>query len=195
MERCRRGHSGGLPVHPGASDRGDHRRRLQGRRIPAKRTRVNVIAVCSGAIAMLIFAPTLGLFGVGLGISVDAVVGATVAIALASSTMEIPRSALLGAIGPQLGAATIMAAVLFPVENLLVHAADHGTLLGLLLLSGEALLGAAVYLLGLRVLASGLSSEFRALLRDARRSQGPPDPRDTGDEVLVESESDAPVPG
>ena len=154
-----------------------------------------MIAVGSGAIAMLVLAPTVGLFGVGIGISVDAIVGASVAIALASSTLEIPRRSLLAAIGPQLVAATIMAAVLFPVENLLVHAADHGTLLGLLLLSGETLLGAAVYLLGLRLMAPGLASEFRKLLRDARHDQGPPDPRDTGDEDLVETESDAPVPG
>jgi PST family polysaccharide transporter len=168
---------------------------FKGAGIPAKRTRVIVIAVASGAIAMLVLAPTVGLFGVGIGISVDAIVGASVAIALASSTLEIPRRSLLAAIGPQLVAATIMAAVLFPVENLLVHAADHGTLLGLLLLSGETLLGAAVYLLALRLLAPGLASEFRKLLRDARRGQGPRDPRDTGDEDLVETESDAPVPG
>jgi hypothetical protein len=52
-----------------------------------------------------------------------------------------------------------------------------------------------VYLLALRLLAPGLASEFRKLLRDARRGQGPRDPRDTGDEDLVETESDAPVPG
>ena len=53
-----------------------------------------------------------------------------------------------------------MVAVLFPVENLLVHAADHGIALGLLLLTAEALLGLVVYLLGLRVLAPGLGREL-----------------------------------
>jgi PST family polysaccharide transporter len=163
--------------------------------IPAKRTRVNLIAVGSGALTMLVLAPTIGLFGVGIGISVDALVGAAVSIALASGVMEIPRRSILRAIAPQLGAALAMIAVLFPVETLAVNAASHGTVVGLLLLSGEALLGAVVYLLVLRVLAPGLAPEFRKMVSDARHRRGEPDRRDTGDEDLVEEESDAPVPG
>ena len=56
--------------------------------------------------------------------------------------------AFLVAIARRPRAALLMIAVLFPVENLLVHAADHGTALGLLLLTAEALLGMAIYLLG-----------------------------------------------
>jgi hypothetical protein len=89
----------------------------------------------------------------------------------------------------------VMIAVLFPVETLAVNAASHGPVVGLLLLFGEALLGAAVYLLVLRALAPGLASEFRKMLSDARRRRREPDGRDAGDEDLVEEESDAPVPG
>ncbi len=86
-----------------------------------------------------------------------------------------------------------MVAVLFPVENLLVHAADHGTALGLLLLTAEFLLGLAIYLIGLRVLSPGLGRELRALLRTARRK---PAERDLGsDEELIDEEGETMLPG
>ena len=116
------------------------------------------------------------------------------AIALATGTLEIPLRSILATLAPAAGAALLMVAVLFPVENLVVHAADHGTALGLLLLTGEVLFGAALYLLALRVLAPGLGSEFKRMIGDARRRPR----RETGqegDDELVEEESDAPLPG
>ena len=146
---------------------------FKGTGIPAKRTRVNAIAVAAGAVAMLALAPPLGLFGVGIGISVDAIAGAAVAIALASRTMEIPVRSFLVAIAPAAGAALLMIAVLYPLENLLVDAADHGVLLGLPLLTAEVLVGVAIYLLALRFLAPGLGHELLGLLRTARRRPAP----------------------
>lgn len=166
---------------------------FKGAGIPSKRTRVNAIAVTAGAVTMLALTPLFGLFGVGVGISVDAIAGASVAIAIASGTLEIPVRKMLAAIAPAAVAALLMIAVLFPVENLLVNAADHGTALGLLLLAAEALLGLAVYLLGLRILAPGAGSELRGMLAAARRR--PRDRRDDGDEQFVDAETDAPVPG
>ncbi|HET6830681.1 MAG TPA: oligosaccharide flippase family protein, partial [Solirubrobacterales bacterium] len=96
---------------------------FKGTGIPAKRTRVNAIAVAAGAITMVALTPPFGLFGVGVGISVDALAGATVAIAIASGTMEIPVRSFLATIAPAAGAALLMVAVLFPVESLLVNAA------------------------------------------------------------------------
>lgn len=168
---------------------------FKGTGVPAKRTRVNAIAVVTGTITMIALAPPLGLFGVGIGISVDALAGASVAIALASGAMEIPVRKILAAIAPSAVAALLMVAVLFPVENLVVHAADHGIALGLLLVSAEGLLGVAIYLLALRVLAPGLGSELRTMLRDARRRPRKGAQELKGDEDLVEEESDAPMPG
>ena len=166
--------------------------------IPAKRTQVNAIAVTAGAITMVALTPALGLFGVGIGMSVDAIAGATVAIVLLSRAMQLPVRRILATIAPAAGAALLMVAVLFPVENLLVHAADHGTALGLLLLSAEFLLGLAIYMLGLRVLSPGLGRETRALLRTARRR---PDERDPDsdeellDEELLDEEGETMLPG
>jgi hypothetical protein len=109
--------------------------------------------------------------------------------------MEIPVRKILAAIAPSAVAALLMVAVLFPVENLVVHAADHGIALGLLLVSAEGLLGVAIYLLALRVLAPGLGSELRTMLRDARRRPRKGAQELEGDEDLVEEESDAPMPG
>ncbi|GIK78202.1 MAG: hypothetical protein BroJett022_18920 [Actinomycetes bacterium] len=163
--------------------------------IPAKRTRVNAIAVAAGGLTMLALTPALGLFGVGIGISVDAVAGATVAIALARGAMEIPVRTVLAAVAPAAAAALLMIAVLFPVENLLVHAADRGTALGLVLLAAEGLLGVAIYLLGLRILAPGLGTQLRDLLREARRRPGRGAAGRGADEELVEEEGEGQLPG
>ncbi len=153
--------------------------------IPSKRTLVNAIAVASGAVAMLALTPLIGLFGVGIGISVDAIAGAAVAISLASRTMEIPVRSFLVAIAPAAGAALLMTAVLFPLENLVVDAAGHGVLLGLTLLAAEVLVGVAVYLLALRLFAPGLGREFMGLLKTARRR---PAEDGEGDEEFLEEE-------
>jgi PST family polysaccharide transporter len=167
---------------------------FKGAGIPAKRTRVNAIAVIAGAVTMLALTPAIGLFGVGIGISVDAITGAAVAIAIASRTMEIPIRSFLVSIAPAAGAAVLMVAVLFPVEKLLVDAADHGTALGLLLLAAEGLLGLAIYLLALRVLAPGIGTELLGLVRTARRR--PAEDRDLeGDEELLEDEGEPMLPG
>ena len=166
---------------------------FKGTGVPAKRTRVNVIAVLTGAAAMLVLTPIFGLFGVGLGISIDALTGAVLAIALATGTMEIPLRSILGVIAAPAAAGLLMVAVLFPVENLIVHAADHGTALGLVLLCAEALLGLAIYLFGLRLLSPGLGHELRAMLRTARRK---PSDRDLeGDEELLDEEGEEMLPG
>jgi hypothetical protein len=59
-----------------------------------------------------------------------------------------------------------MAAVLTPVEFLVVRADTHGTAAGLGLLAVEALLGGAIYLAALSLLARGT---LRELLGFARR--------------------------
>lgn len=167
---------------------------FKGTGIPAKRTRVNAIAVTAGAITMVALTPLIGLFGVGIGISVDAVAGAAVAIALASGAMAIPVRSFLTAVAPPAAAAVLMVAVLFPLENLVVNAADHGTALGLLLLTAEAALGLAIYLLGLRVLAPGTGRELLRMARTARRRpQG--DRELEPDEELLEDEGEPMLPG
>ncbi|MCB0875113.1 MAG: oligosaccharide flippase family protein [Solirubrobacterales bacterium] len=167
---------------------------FKGTGIPAKRTRVNAIGVFTGAAAMLALTPLIGLYGVGVGISVDATAGAAVAILLARGAMGIPVRAFLAAIAPAAAAAVVMIAVLFPLENLIVNAADRGTVLGLLLLTAEGLAGVAVYLLGLRLLAPGLGGELLGLVRVARQRPGKAVDVE-GDEELLEDEGEPMLPG
>ncbi len=84
---------------------------FKGAGIPAKRDQV--IAIRSRQVRSRCSSsrPPAGLFGVGIGISVDAIVGASVAIALASSTLEIPSIAPRCDRPELVVAATIMAAV------------------------------------------------------------------------------------
>ena len=63
-----------------------------------------------------------------------------------------------------------MAGVLFCLEHFVVHADRHGAVLGLILLALEALLGAAIYLSALAVLAPHVSRELIGVLRARARS-------------------------
>ena len=161
--------------------------------IPAKRTHVNAIAVIAGGITMLALTPLIGLFGVGIGISVDAIAGAAVAISLAAArwrSLSAPSSSR-----SRPGRRRILVwSRRCSRSRTFVNAADHGTALGLLLLVAEALLGLAIYLVALRVLAPGLGRELLELVRTARRR--PADERDLeGDEELLEDEGEPMLPG
>jgi O-antigen/teichoic acid export membrane protein len=135
---------------------------------PRDWTRVNVVAVIGGAVAMFALLP-FGLIGVSAGLSVDAVVTAGYAIARARRTMGVPINVMLARIWPPAVAALAMAGVLAAVETLLVHAASHGTVLGLLLLLAEGALALLVYVLGLRLIAPDMALELRSLLLAARK--------------------------
>ena len=144
---------------------------------PAERTRANVVGVVAGALAMAALIPPFGLIGVALGVSVDAIASAVLSLRRAHRGMSIPMSAMLASIAPPSAAALVMAAVMIPVQTLLVDGANHGTALGLTLLAGEGVLGFAIYAAVLRIAAPGVASEFAALLRTARRGPGRRQPR------------------
>ncbi len=140
---------------------------------PADWARVNVVAVICGAAAMFALLP-FGLTGVAAGLSVDAVVAAGYALARARRTMGLPIKATLPMIWPACAAALIAAAVLLPTETLVVHAASHGTALGLLLVVAEGALGLLVYGIGVRLMAPAVAGEVRTLIRAVRTPSTPP---------------------
>ena len=163
--------------------------------LPAQRTRVNLIGVITGAAAMLALTPAFGLYGVGAGISIDALAGAAAAVALAVRMMDMPLRPILRSILPQAAAALIMIAILFPLENLVVDAASHGTLLGLLLLTAEGALGFGIYFACMRFLAPGLGRELLGMLRTARRKPAERPGELESDEELLEDEGEPMLPG
>lgn len=139
---------------------------------PAERTRVNVVGVVSGVVAMAVLIPPFGLIGVALGVSVDAIASAGFAIHRAHRSMATPIRSMLAAIVPPLMAALAMVAVLLPLDLFVIDAAGHGTGLGLALLALETVAGLSLYAVALSLLSPGLGRELRTLLRSARSSSG-----------------------
>src|SRR5262249_55487574 len=127
-------------------------------------TRMNAIELVVGSVAMLVLLP-FGLVGVCIGISIGAVVRAAYAFGRAHAVVGLPRRSLLEAIRAPSLAGLVMVAILLPLETFVVHAGDHATVTGLLLLALEAALGLAVYTGILHVLVPGALAEFRALIR------------------------------
>jgi O-antigen/teichoic acid export membrane protein len=135
-------------------------------------TRMNLVEIVVGSAAMLALLP-LGLVGVCIGISIGAVVRAAYAFSCAHTVVGLPLTKMLEAIRAPLLAALGMVAVLYPLEAFVVHAGDHATAPGLLLLALEAALGVAIYAGILHVLIPGALAELRGLLGRVRRRSEP----------------------
>jgi hypothetical protein len=82
-----------------------------------------------------------------------------------SRALGIALADLLSEIWPPAIAATAMAGALFCLEHFVVHAERHGTILGLLLLAVETLLGVAIYMSMMSVLAPHVTRELLGALR------------------------------
>jgi O-antigen/teichoic acid export membrane protein len=135
-------------------------------------TRMNVVEIVVGCAAMVALLP-LGLVGVCIGISIGAVVRAAYAFSRAHAIVGLPLAEMLDAIRAPLLSALAMVAVLYPLETFVVHAGDHATGLGLLLVAFEATLGLAIYGGILHLLVPGALAEFRGLLGKLRARSRP----------------------
>jgi PST family polysaccharide transporter len=120
---------------------------------------------------------TFGLIGVTIGMSVSAIGVAAYAIWGMSRALEIPLQRLWREIWPPATAAVLMAGGLFLLEHFLVRSDQRGTVVGLLLVAAEAVLGAAVYLGLLAIVAPRTTRELvagaeRLLARRRARQEG-----------------------
>jgi hypothetical protein len=126
-------------------------------------TRMNVVEIVVGSVAMLALLP-LGLVGVCVGISIGAVVRAAYAFSRGHVVVGLPLRNMLEAIRAPLFAGLVMVAILFPLEAFVLHAGDRATAPGFLLLALEAVFGLAIYAGLLHLLMPGALAEFRGLL-------------------------------
>jgi hypothetical protein len=110
--------------------------------------------VCVGALVQF------GLLGVTIGMSASAVGVGVYAVRGMNRALGIALGDLVSEIWPPAIAAIVMAGLLFCLEHFVVHAERHGTILGLLLLAGEVVLGAAIYLGVLAVVAPHATREL-----------------------------------
>ena len=148
--------------------------------------RMNLVEVVLGTVAMIALLPS-GLVGICIAASFAVVVRAVYSFWKAQRVMGLPLRPMWREIWPPLVAGILMAAVLLPLELLVIDAASHGTALGLLLLAAEAALGLAIYVGVIHLLAPGALREFVGLLRTARRST-------SEDEIKPDPEADGELP-
>jgi O-antigen/teichoic acid export membrane protein len=130
--------------------------------------RMNALEVCVDAVAMVALL-SFGLVGICIGLTIGAVVRAGYAIHRVDRVVGLRLRVMLEAIGPALIAGLVMVAILLPLETLVVHAADHGTLVGLVLLALEGMGGLAIYGAALHLLVPGTIGELVGLVKTMRR--------------------------
>jgi O-antigen/teichoic acid export membrane protein len=134
--------------------------------------RIHAVTVIAGAIAMVAM---LGweLVGVAAGVSAGVLVGAAYALARLGDILEIPPREMAAQIWPPAVASVAMAAILLPVDRILLDPPSHSTAVGVLLLGAESLAALAIYMAVLVPLAPDTIGRLRELLSTARRRRAP----------------------
>ncbi len=135
---------------------------------PERLAKVHVVLFTGSLVASLALLP-LGLLGVCAGLSLGAIVASVYALGQVRSLNEVSFRDFAREIAAPLVAALAMAAVLTPLEFLVVEADSRGTALGLLLIIVEGLFGLALYAGAISLLARGTLGEMRDLTTGAIR--------------------------
>lgn len=133
---------------------------------------VHLVSFGAATVAMIALLP-FGLVGVSAGLSVGLLVGAGYALARISRILGIRAGSIVHELWPPAVSATLMAAVMLPVDRLLVDPTAHGTVVSLLLLAVEGLVALALYTGALVVTAPESVSRLRSLATSALRREGP----------------------
>jgi O-antigen/teichoic acid export membrane protein len=131
----------------------------------------------------------LGPIGVGVGVSLSSIGTAVYATRAVAPVSGVPVRRIVAEIWPPVAASAVMAGAVF-LAQLVVEPQAHGTAMGLMLLVGEGLLGAAVYIGALTVVAPSTVRELREIVRHLRERL----PWRRVPASAVEPESDAAVP-
>ncbi len=139
---------------------------------PEVLVRLQAVILVVGGLGMVAMLP-LGLLGVAAGVSLGSLAGGAYALRKAAGLLELPTPRLLASIWPSGLAALVMAAVLVPVQFVLIDASTLGTLGGLALIAGESLVAAGIYLGLLRLFAADTARDLGGLLGGAVRRLTP----------------------
>jgi len=159
---------------------------------PDRLTRMHTVTAVVTVVAMAALVP-LGLSAVAIGLSLGAVAGGVLGLVYVVKIVAVDRRDVIREVWPPLVAALAMAAIMTPVEFLLVQAAEKGTLVGLALLAAEGLCAAGIYLGVLAILAPGTARELIGGVRTFRSSLTRAI-RDAPDEEALDA-AEAPLPG
>jgi PST family polysaccharide transporter len=115
--------------------------------------------------ALVAAAVPAGLVAVCAAVSLASVGVAIYAIWGIHDATGLGIRALVSQVWPPAVSAVLMASALFAIDRLIVHAGAHGVGVALALLALETLLGAGLYVLGLRLVAPEATVELSALAR------------------------------
>lgn len=143
---------------------------VKARGVPRSLVAMHTVTAGATAVGMLALLP-FGLTAAAAGLSIGAAAGGGYALHVARLEAGIGIGSMLAEVWPPLLAGLLMAGCLLPIDRLVVHPADHGELVALVLIGAEALLGAAIYLALLRILAPHTPREL--LTTVLRRSPAP----------------------
>lgn len=133
-------------------------------------TRIHTVTGITAAIAM---GSLMGfdLVGVAAGFSIGWCAGAAYALSRLGKLLEIPLRDMLRCLWAPAVAAMAMAAILMPIDRLLLDPVSHGVALALLLLAAEGLIATALYAAVLLPLAPDTIPRLREILGSARRGR------------------------
>ena len=135
---------------------------------PERLAKVHLVLFTCSVIAALALLP-LGLIGVSAGLSLGAIAASVYALGQVRSLNSVSFGDFAREITAPLVASLAMAAVLTPLEFLVVEADTRGVALGLVLLLGEGLLGLALFAAAMSVLDRKTLTEMRDLAGGALR--------------------------
>lgn len=117
------------------------------------------------SIGLIIVLLPLGLVGVGLAISVAAIIVGVVNLAIAHRVVGVSVPDILARMVPPIVAALVALLAIGPLEHLVVHSDRQGVLAGLGLIAAESVAFGLLYLACLRVLAPATVAELTSGLR------------------------------
>lgn len=132
--------------------------------------RMHLFHAVSTAVVMLALLP-LGMLGVAAGASVGSLAVGTYAVVRLQAVAGMPASSLARGLVPPLVCSCWMGGAGYALDHFLVHAAAHGTALGLLLLVAEAIALLVLYVTTLATVSAGHRRMLGDALRGIRRSR------------------------
>jgi O-antigen/teichoic acid export membrane protein len=120
------------------------------------------------SVGALIALRPLGLFGVGLAVSIAAVLIGSIGLGLARSVVGVSAGNILGCIVPPIIGSLVAMAAIVPLEHLVLHSDQHTVAVGLALLALESIGFGLLYLTTLRLIAPSTLAEISGAVKAIR---------------------------
>ena len=118
----------------------------------------------AGVILALILIGPLGLFGVGLAVSITTIFAAIIGVGLAKSVVGVPIKPLVRALAPPITAAALACAVTLYLEHSILHSDSHPGFVPVGLLALDVVVFGFVYLAALFLMAPTTMRELTAAI-------------------------------